>query len=265
MSIADDVSDALAAALRAAGLDTVDGAFAFESGLDLDKPNLAARRRTRLTLTDGDGVEHELYLKRYGPQGLRRRLERFWTYGPGLSAAAVEFDNILAARNASVPTMKALVCGQEPSCCRDGRSYLVVAAVRGDALERCVEEFLARTGDGGAEELTGKLAELVRLLHCAGYVHRDLYASHVFLDEAGGGVSLQLIDLARMFRPAWRRRRWLVKDLAQLKYSMPLRWVERWWGAFLLDYAAGRAAGLSAAIDRKVELMRSRARRKAGK
>jgi len=118
--------------------------------------------------------------------------------------------------------------------------------------------------------------DLVANLHAAGHVHRDLYASHIFLDAEGGRVQLYLIDLARVFVPRWRVFRWRVKDLAQLKYSMPPAWVEAHWDGFLAAYLRRLAGGpsveqafepararLAAAIDRKVEHMRRRAARKA--
>ena len=63
-----------------------------------------------------------------------------------------------------------------------------------------------------------------------------MYTAHVFLDESAGEVTLRLLALARMFRPRLRRFRWRVKDLAQLKYSMPEPWVRQEWEAFLDAY-----------------------------
>jgi hypothetical protein len=40
-----------------------------------------------------------------------------------------------------------------------------------------------------------------------------------FMDRADDGFRVALIDLQRVFRPRWRKERWLVKDLAQLNYS----------------------------------------------
>ena len=203
-------------AIRRERLDTFEGAFAYAGGEDLDKPGLGARRRTCLHLTDTTGRTHKLYLKRYGPDRQRGRpLSR----RPHQSVAAIEFANIGVARSAGIATMQGLLWAAESGIAPSaGRSYLLVTAVPGEALERCGESFLARhVDDDKAAELTASLAELVRRLHLAGHVHRDLYASHVFLDESAGDVSLYLIDLARMFAPRWRKFRWRVKDLAQLK------------------------------------------------
>jgi tRNA A-37 threonylcarbamoyl transferase component Bud32 len=106
----------------------------------------------------------------------------------------------------------------------------------------------------------------VRTLHDAGCVHRDLYASPVFLDDSQGRADLYLIDLARMFVPRWRRFRWYVKDLAQLKYSMPAAWVADFWQPFLAEYLAGVGPrgreGVDLAVGRKVASMRRRAERR---
>jgi len=266
MSTVGTVSPDAAELLAGAGLDTLEGAFACRAGDDLDKPGLGARRRTRIELTGPDGEPHRLYLKRYGPLRFADRLRRLVKFGPA-SPAAAEFANIVAAATAGVPTMRALAWGQETDIplLYARRSYLVVSAVPGDAIERCGQEFLAGRPDASGQ-LTAKLAELVAALHSAGYVHRDLYASHVFLHESAGEVSLYLIDLARMFAPCCRRFRWRVKDLAQLKYSMPPAWVDACWDQFLdayLDRCGGMRERFAGAIDRKVNVMRARMRRRA--
>jgi len=247
-------------ALRREGLDSVAGAFAFRGGQELAKPGLGHRSRVRFEITDGTGRVHRLYMKRYDRPPLRRRVAQLLACGLAPSPAHVEYANIRAARQAGIPTMREVVCGAEA-----GRSFLIVTAVPGDALERCLGDFLHRGGDARAGELTCRLAELVRRFHRAGFVHRDLYASHVFLDESSGGVQLYLIDLARMFRPRWRVFRWRVKDLAQLKYSMPPQWVERYWQRFMDAYLgedpSARRLRYEAAIEAKVASMRRRAGR----
>jgi len=250
----DGVGEELLAALRREGLDGVDRAFAYRQGADLDKPGLGRRRRTRIEIATDDGRTHVLYLKRYGRQAVLAALRRWLTHGRRASAARIEYENILAAREAGVPTMRAAAWGAEPCPIGALRSYLIVTAVPGEAMERCFEAFLARHGDDGrAAEVTIGLARLVRALHDAGYVHRDLYASHVFLDDAGGPPTLHLIDLARMFRPRLRTARWYVRDLAQLKHSMPASWVAGHWRAFLAEYLPGVSDEAAGRFDRRVD------------
>jgi len=262
-----DVHPTLREAISREGLDSVEGAFAHRGGEDLTKPNLRHRRRTRLVLTDSEGRSHTLFLKRYDSQGtwawLRRILSGHGAAGP----ARTEFLNIQAVRAAGVPTMQEVICGEQTECCGIGRSYLLVTAAPGDALSRCGQEFLKRAKDRpqGLADFTRRLAGLVRSLHRAGLVHRDLYASHVFLDDSTGRADLCLIDLARVFRPRWRAFRWRVKDLAQLKYSMPGDWVAGHWDEFLTAYLdePGAAVRYHRAVDRKVAAMRRRLARES--
>ena len=181
--------------------------------------------------------------------------------------AETEVENIRAAHEAGVNTMETVCWGEDPPC-GEGRSYLIVTAVPGEALERCGEDFLHRHADDPrpVEQMTDKLISLVRSLHGSGYVHRDLYTSHVFLAEEGEQVELYLIDLARMFRPRWRRFRWRVKDLAQLKYSMPRAWIKGYWQTFLYGYLGGGGDAelrkWDRAVDHKVAVIQRRAARK---
>jgi tRNA A-37 threonylcarbamoyl transferase component Bud32 len=254
--------------LSDAGLDTVAGALAYGGGEDLVKPGLGTRRRTRIELNDSDGAPHVLYLKRYGPERLKDRWRRFLTYGR-CSPASVEFNNIRAAQAAGVSTMNAVAFGHEMGPCglAAKRSYMVVTSVPGDALERCGEDFLAAGADDGrADRLTLALADQIGALHAGGMVHRDMYAAHVFLHESPGGIELYMIDMARVFSPRWRMFRWRVKDLAQLKYSMPPVWIRDCWEAFLeayLEKCPGDRQRYVQAIDAKTASIRRQTGRRA--
>ncbi len=260
----------LAEAIRRAGLDNLQGAFDFSGGQDLDKPGLGCRRRTRLHLTDSTGADHLLYMKRYNAMD-RAGLVRARLSGQRQGSQAwLEMRNIQAVRDAGVPTMQVLAWGQQPP-----RSYILVTSVPGEAVERCGNAFFARYGQDMTvcDAFTWQLANMASRLHQAGLFHRDFYASHVFLEIRDELPHLYLIDLARIIAPRFRRFRWVVKDLAQLKYSMPDRWVNGYWEGFLqryLEHPSGPGLRrLQRAIDRKVQRMtrhdvRRRARRIKG-
>ena len=257
--------------IHANGLDTVEGAFAYRGGEDLSKPNLGNRRRTRLSVPNGEGRDVVLFMKRYGKLPFAKRLWRFVTGRRNLCEAGREFENVRTLCRADVPTMQPVIWGAEKDLLGVNRSYVIITAVPGDALERVGEEFLRRgDGEGEAiERLTDGLSDLVRRLHEAGFVHRDLYASHVFLHEHEGEIELSLIDLARAFRPCCRRFRWWVKDLAQLKYSMPSLWVQRFWERFLRNYLLTEDAAVldrwGRAITAKVADAQHRQQRRAAR
>ena len=268
MSDAIPLNPEEAALLKREALDSVGGAFAYSGGERLDKPGLRHRERLRLGLTGGTGREVQWYLKRYGPPleetGAQRCCGGAHDAGH-VSPAEAELTNIGLLKAAGVPTMRPVAFGSQKDMWGTVRSYLIVEAVPGDALERCFGEYFARHRDDAAAmaAFNAALVDLVAKLHGAGLAHRDLYASHVFLHEAPGGAELYLIDLARVFAPRWRRFRWRAKDLAQLRYSMPADWADIYWSDFLDQYLARLGGGrrrLAGAVNRKVAAMRRRSR-----
>lgn len=241
MRVAGEPDAAVLDALRERGLHTVAGAFAYSRGRDMTVPGLGHRERWSLSLPGPDGMPRTVYMKRYGREPLGARWRRLLAHGRGGSPASVELENIEALLSAGVPTIPWAVAGQEPG--GSGRSYVLLAAVPGEALEQACEGFLSRHGVGGRRVagFTRQLAELVRRFHATGLIHRDLYTSHVFLEETPEADHLRLIDLARAFRPRLRSFRWRVKDLAGLRYSMPDDWVGRHWDEFLGLYLGPEA------------------------
>ncbi|MFA6133865.1 MAG: lipopolysaccharide kinase InaA family protein [Phycisphaerae bacterium] len=250
--------------IRRNNLDTVASAFSYAQARDLTRAGLGHRRYFRIELTDGQGRPLVLYMKRYEREPLAWRLRRLLTYGPGQSPASVEMECVRSANQANLPTIQHAYYQEERDLLGVRRSYILLSAVPGVALEHCFAEFMDRNASRPEvlEDFTRRLAELVAALHRSGYVHRDLYASHIYLDDPDGAMRLSLIDVARMFRPRCCVFRWRVKDLAQLKYSMPPAWIERHWDAFFQDYL--RLVGISngrryaAAVTRKVAKMRRR-------
>jgi len=242
-------------------LETVAGAFAFTGGEHLVKPRLGRRSRTRLRVHDSENRCWEMYLKRYESPSLPARLVRRITGRRNDCEAGREFEAARRLREAGVPVMRPIVWGAETGLLGVKRSYVIVAAVPGDALERVGEEFLQRhlKHPEVLEIFTDELIRIVHRMHEIGYVHRDFYASHIFLHDCEGNIRLYLIDLARAFRPRRRVFRWRVKDLAQLKYSMPWMWAKLYWRRFLEGYLTGLGgedfARWDAVIDAKVRRM----------
>ncbi len=95
------------------------------------------------------------------------------------------------------------------------RSAVGMAAVPGRPLDAWIHD-----GADVEEFATRQLAPAVRRLHDAGWVYRDLYWNHVFADDLDAPPIW--IDVERLFRPAGRFQRWVVKDLAGLASSWPI-------------------------------------------
>lgn len=210
------------------GLDSVDALMRPTGAEPLDKPGLESwRRRSRLRLGDQDGSERVFYLKCFDRPP---RMSSWRTaLGAGQEAtgyAAGEVVRIEALRAAGIPTLRWAAWGREMEGGGEIRSFVLTEAVPGYSLESwlpgCLRAMPAERRESLKPVILNRLAELVGRFHSAGFVHRDLYLSHVFIDlPAAREVSLTIIDLQRVFRPRRLVTRWQVKDLAQLHYSMP--------------------------------------------
>ena len=100
------------------------------------------------------------------------------------------------------------------------RSVILLGAVPG----RPVQDLLAASGPSPSTTafVLRRVVPVVATLHGAGFVHRDLYWNHLFAEDLDpDGPPVGLIDVERVFRPRWRRSRWVVKDLAGLLASWP--------------------------------------------
>lgn len=230
----------------------------------LGKPGLDSwRLRYRLVLgRSADKVIH-LYVKHYRRPPSRAACEARRRCSGANTVAGVEWTWIheLEARGVRCPVPVAL--GEDVHQGVERESVCVTAEAPGRSLEQCLIALGrdAREAAAFTRAVLRPLAELIRRLHDAGFVHRDLYAAHVFVDDPGASRSesmtgphqtvLTLIDLQRVMRPRWLMGRWIVKDLASLNYSCPrgqvsrcdrLRWLRAYRGVRRLTPADKRLA-----------------------
>lgn len=227
-------------ALTAAGLARLDDFFAWNTGERLDKAGLEGwRQRWRLQVPGKTGRSPTVFLKRFDHPPLRRQWERWRLGALTLSTAGVEWRNAEALARAGIKAAEAVAFGEEMHGPLEVRSCVLLGEAAGESLERWVPRNLppaARDPDlRRRRALLDGLARFVARFHAAGFVHRDLYLCHVFIDaeqlgsgeSAAGERAFCLIDLQRVFRPRWRARRWVVKDLAALDFSTPAECVGR--------------------------------------
>lgn len=201
-------------------------AFRFQDGQRLDKPGLAPwRERCRVVLRDLAGDPHTFYLKRYVRPPLREQVRRIVSGGLRQSTAGREWNAILALAAAGIPVPEPVAFGQEMRRGIERRSFVVIEEAAGQSLESWLPANWRRDASGAVrrrqQQMLHALARQVAAFHAAGFVHRDLYTSHIFVHDNGGpdGAAFTFIDLQRVFRPRWRRTRWIVKDLAALCFS----------------------------------------------
>ena len=257
--------------LRSNRLETLDALFAVSDAESLTKPGLSPwRERLRLTL-DMKGTAETFYLKRFtdAPAAVRRELRRSGCNAR--SVAGLEWTWMHRLASDGIPCVKPVAFGEEMRGSRERRSAILTAAVPGDSLER----WAGRWSDADRETVRRLIpfsAELVARLHERGYIHRDLYLSHVFFDQdAETEESLHLIDLQRVIRPQWGWRRWIVKELASLNFSAPphlvtganrVRWLKRYLHLPKLDASAKRLA--YRVVGKTQRIARHDRRRRAG-
>jgi hypothetical protein len=141
------------------------------------------------------------------------------------------------------------------------RSLLVTEALRGRSLDAWAADAVR---EGWMPQLvhyvTTALASFVRRLHDHGLIHRDLNGAHLWVVDPRRSGAPVVLDVERVFRPRWRVRRWIVKDLASLYASMPTALPPSTGLRFLRRYLGGAVTGqrgLLRAIERKVQRIRA--------
>jgi len=247
--------------LRENGMDSLDALFNTPNAEKLSKPGLSAwRERLRLDLMVG-GVPRPFYLKRFlgPPLSARREVRRSGSGAHSLAGVEWEWMHHLAADG--IPCVKPVAFGEELRGRREVRSAILTECVSGESLERLAAQWSVRDRPT-IRRMIPLLAALVARLHGRGYIHRDLYLSHVFYDSTSPPeASLHMIDLQRVARPRWRRRRWMVKDLAALNYSAPcsvistadrVRWLTHYLDLSKLNAPARRLVRLIVGKTRRI-------------
>jgi hypothetical protein len=218
------VAEAFRDSLAALGLTSLDAVFAFEAGRDLAKVNIDRfRQRRQFELTPaGAGPTVKIYLKCYDRPPVMKQLRNWLSHHRRGSFAFLEYETARELAGAGIGTPRTVAWGQQRRTLFEHRSFLMTEQVPQSrslesALPPCFQGPLTTANRQERRDFLRRLASFVRHFHGAGYRHRDLYLSHIFCSHAG---EFCLIDLARACRPILRRR-FQVKDIAQLYYSAP--------------------------------------------
>lgn len=195
---------------------------------------LADRENWRLELRRARKPARGAFLKRHRVRTWQSRLRAKLGVGPGETAGRVEARNIRRLAADGIASMRLVAYGEDLRPDGHLESFLLTDELEGyeplDAFLRrrfpALDSARRTARDGDLDRLIRAVATAARKFHRAGYNHRDLYCCHFFVREpAKGRFDVRLIDLQRVERRRRFRRRWLVKDLAQLAYSAPRDWI----------------------------------------
>jgi heptose I phosphotransferase len=182
-------------------------------------------------LPAGDDAPAGMYLKKHRRRSWLGRLCA-WLGFDAQSPARLEAQNAVALTADGIAVMQLVAYGERLHA--DGllESFLLTEELHGFVD---LEKWLARNAPAAATSpqrsprllvVIEAVAQLAARFHGAGYNHRDFYGCHIFVRELPDGLELRLIDLQRIQRRRWFRRRWIVKDLAQLAWSASQRSVK---------------------------------------
>jgi len=206
------------------GLTSIDAVFSFNAAKNLAKDNLAGFR-SRLQFEIGLPPT-TVFLKRYDRPPILAQLRNWLSARRRISCGFLDFEPANKLTIAGVNNPKIISCGEQWGSLFEKRSFIITEKIPdAESLERKLPDCF--NAQNTVENLklrrnfTTQLAGFVKKFHETNYRHRDLYLSHIFYADSG---NFYLIDLARAFKPIICRRRFRIKDIAQVYYSAPARY-----------------------------------------
>jgi len=220
--------------LERAGLTNFASIMATQSGRLLR--TLSDRENWRLELDRGGQGRQGMYLKKHRIRSWTNWLRAKLGAGPSATPGRVEARNVERLEQSGIAAMRLVAYGE--GLRRDGvaESFVLTEELTGYVqldhfLRQRFEPVHGFAANGQAphlRRLIDAVADVAGRFHRAGFNHRDLYCCHFFIREPSAGRFLvNLIDLQRVERRRWLRRRWVIKDLAQLAYSAPRERITR--------------------------------------
>ena len=167
---------------------------------------------------DDQGKTLRVYLKRHWKD------QKVKSKGPR-NEAIVEYENIKTLEKLHVRVPQTVAVGSGYVNNR-AVGFMMVVEVPGIPADDYIKNEFPLQGLSG-ELLRAKrkficqLADNSSAFHKLGYNHRDFYLCHTFVIQRDEDYIFHLIDLQRVQKRRFMRRRWLVKDLSQMYYSVP--------------------------------------------
>ncbi len=201
-------------------------------------PEGANRRTLRFEL-GGKGY----FLKLHWGVGWKEIIKNLITGRLPIVGAANEWRAIQRLQELGVETMRLEAYGEEGRNPAKLKSFVVTRELENTiSLEDYCQNWRQSVPEFSTKQaLITRVAQMTRTLHEQGINHRDLYICHFLLREPWSGrtedLHLHLIDLHRVQQHRKLPRRWQVKDLGSLYFSiMEIGLTERDRWRFLKSY-----------------------------
>jgi hypothetical protein len=212
-------------ALSKSGLTSFNAVFSFDAAQELTKNNIG-RFRTRLKFeinSTKPSLSTTVFMKRYDGPPVLFQLRNWLSQHNRKSCALCEFEASNKLTAAGINTPKVISYGEQWNTLLEKRSFIITEKIPdAESLERKLPDCFNVPATTENLKLRRKfiiqLAVFIKKFHETNYRHRDLYLSHIFYSDNG---KFYLIDLARVFGPIVMRRRFQIKDVAQVHYSAP--------------------------------------------
>jgi len=212
-------------AFNKSGLNSIEELLSFDAAENLAKINLA-RFRTRLqfeTKSEKRPSSTTVFMKRYDRPPVFVQLRNWLSQHKRRSCAFCELEAASKLTAAGINTPKVISYGDQWGTLFETRSFIITEKIPdAEALERKLPDCFHKPATIENLKLRRNFivqsAAFIRKFHETNYRHRDLYLSHIFYSDNG---EFYLIDLARVFKPIVLRRRFQIKDIAQVYYSAP--------------------------------------------
>ncbi|MEM1229745.1 MAG: lipopolysaccharide core heptose(I) kinase RfaP [Pseudomonadota bacterium] len=183
----------------------------------VDARAVARRRTTRVELAG-----KAFYLKLHGGVGWGELFKNWLTFKAPVVSARNEFDacRSLAQLGIRAPVVAAFAArGRSPA---DIESFVLTDEITGHTTLEDLADTRPLTGLE-RHRLVTAVADFTRAFHGAGFIHRDYYICHLWLEDGtlADKPALTVIDLHRARRFARIPNRYLVRDLGALLFSVP--------------------------------------------
>jgi ADP-heptose:LPS heptosyltransferase len=197
---------------------------------------LPDRENWRLQLHASHAMPAGAFLKKHHERSVTNWLRAKLTKSIPATPGRIEAENVARLAAAGIPAMGVIAFGEQLHASGLLESFVLTAELTGYApLDDLLRSRFTPANNPAAagrrrerdfDRLLAAVADVAGRLHRQGYNHRDLYCCHFFIRVlASGAFDVRLIDLQRVQHRTRFRRRWIVKDLAQLAYSAPREWV----------------------------------------